>query len=244
LNTQPIIKPVQIISKYGKQAFSDREEVKLKSESVDTEIRYTMDGSEPNEKELLYTKPITINESTTIKAAAFKDGKKSIVTREARFYKIKKYKSSKLLNKPSPKYPSQGEFTLFDGIRGSRNFRDGNWLGFEGDNFELTIDFGIVESVNKIRIGLLQDVNSWIFLPLSVVFAMSRDGESFTEIGSFSEREIKISITEPIGDVIKNFDTLKTRYLKIYIQNMGLCPPGHAGAGKKAWLFVDEIIVE
>ena len=36
----------------------------------------------------------------------------------------------------------------------------------------------------------------------------------------------------------------KVRYLHLVAKNIGVCPPGHAGEGKNAWLFVDEIMVE
>ena len=38
------------------------------------EIRYTLDGSEPQKNSSLYTAPITVNETTVIRAAAFCDG--------------------------------------------------------------------------------------------------------------------------------------------------------------------------
>ena len=34
------------------------------------------------------------------------------------------------------------------------------------------------------------------------------------------------------------------RYIKVKATNIGECPEWHKGAGGKAWLFVDEIIVE
>jgi hexosaminidase len=34
------------------------------------------------------------------------------------------------------------------------------------------------------------------------------------------------------------------RYVRVSIKNLGTCPKGHAGEGKPAWLFVDEIVVE
>jgi hypothetical protein len=32
--------------------------------------------------------------------------------------------------------------------------------------------------------------------------------------------------------------------VKIHAMNRGVCPPWHLGAGGKAWLFADEIVVE
>ncbi|MCU0323833.1 MAG: hypothetical protein MUF45_01065 [Spirosomaceae bacterium] len=36
----------------------------------------------------------------------------------------------------------------------------------------------------------------------------------------------------------------KARFIKIFAQNYGKLPEGHPGAGRSAWLFVDEIGVE
>jgi predicted alpha-1,2-mannosidase len=42
--------------------------------TADAEIRYTLNGSEPNEKSAIYTKPVKIDKSLTIKLKAFKPG--------------------------------------------------------------------------------------------------------------------------------------------------------------------------
>jgi hypothetical protein len=34
------------------------------------------------------------------------------------------------------------------------------------------------------------------------------------------------------------------RYVRVRAKNVGVCPAWHPGAGGKAWIFVDEIIVE
>jgi hexosaminidase len=34
------------------------------------------------------------------------------------------------------------------------------------------------------------------------------------------------------------------RYIRVVAKNLGTCPPGHPGSGKKSWLFVDEVTVE
>ena len=40
-----------------------------------------------------------------------------------------------------------------------------------------------------------------------------------------------------------NFST-KARYIKVIAKNMGICPGWHWGAGKKAWIFADEIVIK
>lgn len=44
------------------------------------EIRYTTDGSQPTAQSTLYSGPLTLTETTTVKAIAIKDGQSSAVT--------------------------------------------------------------------------------------------------------------------------------------------------------------------
>jgi hypothetical protein len=36
----------------------------------------------------------------------------------------------------------------------------------------------------------------------------------------------------------------KARFIKVIAKNIGQCPDWHVGKGGKAWLFIDEIVVE
>jgi hypothetical protein len=51
-----------------------------------------------------------------------------------------------------------------------------------------------------------------------------------------------------MGAIIKDFvsvlSDMNARYIRVKAKNVGVCPEWHHGAGGKAWLFVDEIIVE
>ena len=40
------------------------------------------------------------------------------------------------------------------------------------------------------------------------------------------------------------FLPLPARYVRLAAHGIGACPPGHTGAGGKAWLFIDEIVVQ
>ncbi len=53
--------------------FSDEIEIEFKCRTKDAEIRYTLDGSEPNKNSELYTEKFKIDHSLTIKARAYKD---------------------------------------------------------------------------------------------------------------------------------------------------------------------------
>ena len=62
--------------------------ISLQMKDIDeaANIYYTLDGSAPSAGSKLYTGPVTISASTTVKAIAIKDGKQSFVN-EGRFVK-------------------------------------------------------------------------------------------------------------------------------------------------------------
>ena len=98
------MKPVQIITHENKRSFTDQIEVQLKCETENARIHYTLDGSEPTRESSLYAEPFILKQSTIVKSTAFKENKKSIVTREVQLNKISKYKSVKLRYPASPLY--------------------------------------------------------------------------------------------------------------------------------------------
>jgi hypothetical protein len=153
-------------------------------------------------------------------------------------------KSYTLKNPPSPKYMADGTTSLTDGKRGFSNFHI-LWQGFEATDFEMTIDLGETMEINYVGAEFLQDITSWIFMPEFVTYAGSVDGKKFQELARV---ENTVSTQDKTPVVIKLFDqsipNVKTRYIKIFAKSVLTCPEWHIGHGGKAWLFVDEVIVD
>jgi len=152
-------------------------------------------------------------------------------------------KDVKLKNLYSLKYPGNGEKTLIDGIRGSLDCSDGSWLGLEGVDLEAKVDLGKVDSIKKIKCGFLQNQVSWIFLPTFIEMAVSTDGNDFQVIGSF-DMKTEFNPKPEIKDFSAELVLREARFVRIKTKSVGTCPDWHPGAGGKAWIFVDEIIVE
>jgi arylsulfatase A-like enzyme len=147
-----------------------------------------------------------------------------------------------LARPPSPKYPGQGAKTLVDGKRGSRDYSDGRWLGFEGEDLDAVIDLGKVRSIRNVTCGFLRNQGSWIFLPESVEIALSENNADFQTIHYWEEK--KAADSAPlVKDYSADIEPRSARYIRIKAKNRGKCPPWHIGAGNKAWIFADEIIV-
>lgn len=219
--------------------------LEMQTEVYKPEIRYTIDGSEPNKKSSIYKKPIEISQSTTVRSAVFRNGELLGIHRTS-YYNIHKAFAADIdIKSPnSPKYDGQGQHTLVNGIEGSISFSDGQWKGFSGDDMIANIDLGEQTNIQRISVDALQDIASWIFLPQRAIFEVSSDGETYNQLEIIEDN----SFPSQGGKLIRKYCTSETaesiRYIRITLKNFGVCPKGHAGEGEPAWLFVSEIVVE
>ncbi len=226
-----------------KELFGEEVMVSINCETPDAKIHYTLDGSHPDASDKVYDAPFQLKKSTVVKAFAVKQGIIASPVAEAEFIRTTKFKSLDLRSEISPNYPGLGKLSLSDNARAGTDFHDKNWLGFEGNDFEVIIDLGKVKSVKKIRVGFLQNIGSWIFYPQQLEYAISDDGESFKRVFQY-EHVTQKNDEDGLEDFACKLNNTRTRYLKITAKSMGTCPEWHGGAGGKAWLFVDEVMVE
>ncbi|MBT4401358.1 MAG: hypothetical protein HOD37_17910, partial [Bacteroidetes bacterium] len=142
------------------------------------------------------------------------------------------------------RYSAGGEFGLVDGIRGTRDYLDGKWQGFMGQDMEATIDLMETKRLDEIIAGCLQDTRSWIFMPGSVQAYGSIDGEDYILLGE-SFNDVSQKATGAIKKDFKiTFPKAAFRYIRIRAKNIGICPDWHNGKGQAAFLFMDELVVQ
>ena len=232
---------IDFLSIYDKE--QNRFQLSFNTEQLDPVIHYTLNGRYPDSTSLVYTKPFFIDSTTTIKAGIFENNKLvRDITQETIHFHKGLGKKIIYINLPSLKYPGNGKETLLDGINGSINFSDGKWQGFEGDDFDVIVDLGKAVTVNSVSIDFLQNVNSWIFMPKDVQFSISSDGIKYRPY--MIQNDISEKPGRPVIKEFKaSFDSSLVRFIHIKANNIGVCPPWHPGAGGKAWIFCDEIVI-
>jgi hypothetical protein len=228
----------------GSRTFSGSTEVALAPSVEGASIRYTLDGSEPGAGSRLYAEPFTVTRSTTVKAIAFKKGFPPSRVVTAEFRRIPGNRSLRLGTSYSIMYAAGGDLALIDGLGGGEDFRDGAWQGYHGVGIDAVVDLGRVQRIGRITIGFLQNQNSWIFFPEMVEYFISNDGRTFRRVA-------KVAPGPPTKDDaprIEYFASSKigaaARYVRVTAKNTGTCPAWHKGAGGRAWIFADEILVE
>jgi len=237
-SAQPIVM-VPVVETSG-QSFVDSLQIILKVRQPGASIFFKLD---PGMKDFAqYVSTLSITQTCTLRAFATKDGFAKSKEVEAVFHKRKQSGKIMLFTRYSPQYPGGGDEALVDGIRGAADFRVGGWQGFEQNDLDATIDLGTVKGITRVSLGSLQDNNAWIFFPSKVTFAFSDDGMIFREP---VEPPNEVTPDDP-RTLIKEFNSsvnTSARFVKVKAKNIGVCPQWHKGAGKKAWLFVDEISV-
>jgi len=235
-------KPVHILAEFDSQQLQCR--VNLQAGEPGLDLYYTLDGNSPDALSTHYKNAVLLTSRVELKAQAFRQGKPY---GEMSTFKFQPHKA---LGKPltsdtvyHAKYPGGGSLGLVNGIRGSKSYLDGRWQGYEEIDLSCIIDLGDLQQVSSVSAGFLQDIVPWIFLPESMGVLLSTDGKEFKFAGrnghTISQKKQSVTIEE----ISVEFEPTPARYVKIQAKSVGRCPEWHPGAGGKAWIFVDEIIV-
>ncbi|MGN1232194.1 MAG: family 20 glycosylhydrolase [Candidatus Cryptobacteroides sp.] len=129
-------------------------------------------------------------------------------------------------------YPGSGETTLIDGRHGGWANNDGRWMGFLND-IDIIIDLGEPTDIHYIGATFLQSSGPGIFLPERAEISISNDGENFHSIGEcFNDVP-----TSDSNLLFKDFNVICNEYAR-YVRYKAFRNPA-----VKAWLFVDEIVI-
>lgn len=208
------------------------------------EIRYTLDGTEPTVNSTLYTGAIVLQKSAKIRAAAFRDGKRSSVTSQDISFNKATACPVELLQPTHKNYTYKGGATLTDGLLGDKGFGTGRWLGFSGNDLEAVIDLKQNTDVSSVSLNTCVDKGSWIFDVRNIEVSVSADGKSFTKVASKSLPALEEQTPDNIYTYELTFPQTTTRYVKVTATSEHNIPEWHGGKCKPAFLFVDEISVK
>ncbi|GAB2690091.1 hypothetical protein GCM10027037_11250 [Mucilaginibacter koreensis] len=222
-------------------SFRQPVQIEIKSDEDGAGLYYTTDGTNPTAKSTPYTKPITIVNSTTIKAIAVKDGISSFID-SAHYYKIQDNIKLMLNTAYLPNYAAQGRESLIDGIRGTTNWRLGNWQGFQGRDLEAIIDLGELKTVKAVSLGTLQDSRAWVVFPREVQYLLSMDGTHFKSAATVTSKIDINDLEVKLQEYTARLNTT-ARYIKVIAKQYGPLPKWHESQGKPSYIFADEITV-
>ena len=145
----------------------------------------------------------------------------------------------------APSYAAAGPNTLIDKIRGSKDFRTGDWQGFQGKDIEAIVTFTEPRNIENIGVSFLRDLRSWIFDPQQIIIETSEDGKIYQPAAEFVIKTANKETEEKgLGSVARAVKLEKVKSIRYTIRNQGPCPDWHLGSGNPTWIFLDELIFE
>lgn len=224
---------------------TDKKAVTITLSTIDdAPIYYTLDGTEPTTASLKYTEPVVITETADFQAAVIRpEGKSKVVSKKISFNKAT-YCPIELAFQPSEKYKFKGAITLVDGMKGNDSYATGAWLGFVGGDVEAIIDLGQEMEIKRVATNAIVDMSAWIMGSTGLVVSVSDDNKEFRQVASKDiPAETNID-KKAVENYDITFDPVKARYVKVVIKRSPALPKGHAGEGKAAYMFIDEIEID
>jgi hypothetical protein len=222
------------------------EEIVLKHYINGAQIKYTLDGSEPDSLHgTLYSKPFTISGSKDVKAVAIKDGWfTSNVVKFSLFENGATPDSCILLTQPNVQYKGEGALTLINGKRAPiNNLPDPNWIAFKENPFSAIFEYKMPITLTKISFCYGLQVPQYVFPPVAVSVFGSNDKKQFQLLTNQKIAPYQKNNKDQVkSDVIHmSLKSQPFKYYKIEAQNLPRIPDWHPGKGEKGWLFIDEI---
>lgn len=142
---------------------------------------------------------------------------------------------------PASKY-SKGDLAfLTNGVRGANDYKV-HWLGWEAQDFTLTLDLENIVEADTIEISTLWDKKSWILHPKAISCSVSKDGGNYDNLAT-----IAVEGDQRAEEVNRLFAFLTSgrsfRYVRFEVQGTLKLFDWHPSAGGGSWVFVDEIVV-
>lgn len=189
-----------------------------------------------------YKKDFWVKETVELYAYAIQNAVKSKVVRHD-MVKIEHDWTVEYASPYSHQYSAAGPNTLIDGLLGGDEFRTGDWQGFYATPMQATIDLGKIQNIEGMSLGCVQDIRPWIWLPESVDFYISMDGENYALASHITHDIPEDDYDQQVHRFKTNFKNeggVSARYVRAIANSRGLIPEWHLGAGFDRWTFVDE----
>lgn len=213
------------------------------STMADDPIYYTLDGQDPTEKSLKYTKPFTIDQSVVLKTMAVHPDRTSKISVDTIRFNKATLKPVVLLQPNESRFSPDGPVVLVDGRNGNHSFDTGAWLTVAGNDLEAVINMQAETILSSASVHVYVRKDAWLFDARGFSVSVSSDNKNYKEVASQEYKQMQESDSDGIIEHELSFDPCKATYVKIKVISEKSMPDWHWDAGKAPFLLVDEIIL-
>ncbi|MBQ7061846.1 MAG: chitobiase/beta-hexosaminidase C-terminal domain-containing protein [Bacteroidales bacterium] len=234
--------PMPVIAK-NRDRFDQPMTITLRHANPKAEIRYTLDGSTPDESSLLYKKPFVIEHSSYVKAKAFmKDATPSFTAIQR--YNFDYIVRATFVDKPNTPYNYEQETALFDGLTGEISELSRGWLGFSGNDLNVVLELSKSIELQQVVAHFAHVPDAWAFAPTAVQVYVSSDGVNYSPAinAKLKYAPEEQSMNSPqLVTVTVEVNQSDVKFVRFVARNMGRIPAWHKARGLRPWIMVDEI---
>lgn len=213
------------------------------STMADDPIYYTLDGQDPTEKSLKYTKPFTIDQSVVLKTMAVHPDRTSKISVDTIRFNKATLKPVVLLQPNESRFSPDGPVVLVDGRNGNHSFDTGAWLAVAGNDLEAVINMQAETILSSASVHVYVRKDAWLFDARGFSVSVSSDNKNYKEVASQEYKQMQESDSDGIIEHELSFDPCKATYVKIKVISEKSMPDWHWDTGKAPFLLVDEIIL-
>ena len=221
--------------------------LKLKHYVKGVEMRYTVDGTEPDSiLSPIYKGDYLLNKGLTLKVKAFKVGWASSEVVERTFFSAGIKIDSVSLVKPSEEDPYKkfSASILIDTKKGEdKDFSNGKWMGFKDQPMEILIYLKNPTDVSSVSLSTLVAIGSNIFPAQQIqVWAGNSTGSM-----RLVKKIVPVQPEKPAPNYTKgleiSFNPIKTSFIKVVLTPVHKLPMWRSPKGYKGWVHVDEVFL-
>ena len=199
-------------------------------------IYYSTDETAPTK---LYVNPIPVDSSMTIKAVILDSNATALGAVFQQKVNLHKGVGATISidKEPNAAYNAGGKKALINGISGNnKRYGDKEWLGFSGEDIEITVKFDNPTDINTITTRFFNANGQWIYPPKRVTVYIN---------DAITAYSADVSVIDDLtARVAVKFKNTMVTSIRLKIPSYGIIPEGKQGAGHMPWTFIDEIIIQ
>lgn len=205
-------------------------------------VFYSLDGSEPNVESPLYTSPIFISKSATLKAVAKHKGfGVSNVYNEYLDLHKGVGKPLTILTECLPEYTKLPSSTLNDGLHGTANKKTGRWIGFKDNDAEVVLDLQDNTPVSNVRVANVMMKYKWILPAKKIKVEVSENNVDFQTVAYQTYPSFNWDMPDMVYERKVTFPEVSCRFIRITVEREKEHPI--CTSNGPSFLFLDEISI-
>lgn len=224
--------------------FKDQVKVEIEHAIKSTQLYYTLDGSSPDSLvSHLYTEPVLIDSNITFKAKAFAEGWIASEEINTEFIRSSiKPKSYFLKYPPADRYKGNLAHSLFDGEKAIPDSWNLAWLGFVETPLEVEMEFDGPVDIDSLHLSIWYNGGARFFPPGEVEIWTGKEKGGWELVNRLKLPMPNKDMPSALKRVPVPFKAKGIEKLRL-VAHPAQLPSWHGAAGQKAWIMIDELVI-